>query len=158
MGLEIERKFLVVGDDWRAGREGLACRQGYLSAAIERTVRVRVMGEQAFLTVKGATQGLSRLEFEYSIPLAEAHAMLDALCLHPLVEKTRYERDYGGMVWEVDEFAGENRGLIVAEVELHAPDQEVDLPPWAGREVSEDPRYLNANLARHPYSEWKEAA
>ncbi|MEM7583958.1 MAG: CYTH domain-containing protein [Acidobacteriota bacterium] len=154
MGTEIERKFLVDGDGWREGAVGTVYRQGYLSTAVERNVRVRLKGDRGILTVKGRAEGLTRLEFEYEIPTADAEHMLDALCLEPLIEKTRYKIEYGGAVWEVDEFAGVNAGLVVAEVELESEEQAVELPPWVGREVSGDPRYLNSNLVEKPFSSW----
>jgi CYTH domain-containing protein len=154
MGTEIERKFLVVGDAWRQGAIGVLYRQGYLCTTPERTARVRVAGDKGYLTVKGSRTGVSRLEFEYSIPLEDAQAMLDALCVRPLIEKTRYRIDHGGLVWEVDEFAGENAGLVIAEVELKREDQEVSLPAWVGKEVSADDRYANSSLAERPFSTW----
>ena len=154
MGVEIERKFLVRDDGWRRGAEGRVYRQGYLSTDPDRTVRVRLSGGEAYLTVKGRAQGLSRAEFEYAIPAADAADLLDRLCLKPLIEKTRYRIAHGGRVWEVDEFHGENRGLVLAEVELEEPEEEVPLPGWVGREVTEDPRYQNANLVSKPFSRW----
>lgn len=154
MGTEIERKFLVVGDAWRQGASGTDYRQGYLCTTPERTVRVRVAGDKGYLTIKGARKGVSRLEFEYAIPLADAQAMLDSMCVRPLIEKTRYRVAHEGLEWEVDEFAGENAGLVVAEVELEREDQEVPLPAWVGKEVSTDDRYANANLAERPFSTW----
>lgn len=153
MGLEIERKFLVCSDLWRDGPPGVSYRQGYLARDMERTVRVRVAGTMAFLTVKGARSGLSRAEFEYPIPMVDAEAML-RMCLPPLIEKVRYRRSHAGFVWEIDEFFGENAGLLVAEIELPAEDTAFEKPVWAGREVSDDPRYFNSRLAEHPYSEW----
>jgi adenylate cyclase len=129
-------------------------RQGYLSTVKERTVRVRLVDGAGFLTVKGITLGATRAEFEYPVPGDDAAAMLDDLCERPLVEKTRHIVEHEGLTWEVDEFAGVNEGLIVAEVELERSDQEVPLPPWIGAEVTDDPRYFNANLIAHPYSEW----
>ena len=155
MATEIERKFLVVGEAWRSLGPGMVYRQGYLSTVKERTVRVRVAGEKGFLTVKGVSVGATRSEYEYAIPLADAEAMLDALCQRPLVEKIRYRIPVGGFVWEVDEFAGVNAGLIVAEIELTAEDQTFPRPTWIGREVTGDPRYFNANLTVHPYGTWK---
>jgi len=146
VGQEIERKFLVRGDAWREGAVGTVYRQGYLSTVKERTVRV--------LTVKGITVGATRSEFEYEIPQGDAERMLDDLCERPLIEKTRFVVASGGHDWEVDEFAGENAGLIVAEVELEAEDEVVELPSWAGEEVTADPRYYNANLIAHPFSRW----
>jgi CYTH domain-containing protein len=154
MGFETERKFRVRSSDWKPGAVGVPYRQGYLCREEARTVRVRIAGEQAYLTLKGQAQGMTRLEYEYPIPLAEARALLDQLCLKPLIEKTRYRVEFGGRVWEVDEFAGENQGLVVAEVELDSPDQPLELPDWVGEEVTHDPRYLNANLVAHPFSRW----
>ncbi len=154
MGQEIERKFLVVGDDWRRFAQGEVMCQGYIPTQDARTVRVRRVGDRAYLTLKGPSVGLVRPEFEYSIPLADAQAMLDILCQPPLIEKTRYRLPLGDVVWEIDDFHGDNQGLIVAEVELSSPDQVVELPDWVGAEVTHDPRYLNANLARHPYTLW----
>jgi len=160
MGTEIERKFLVEGDAWR-GAEGIAYRQGYLPTdAATATVRVRIAGERAFLTIKGSSKradgslGLRRSEFEYEIPLEDAHQLLDELCPGHHVEKTRYEIEFAGHTWEVDEFHGANRGLIMAEVELDDEETEVELPPWAGREVSDDPRYTNVRLAQKPFTTW----
>ncbi|MCK6587882.1 MAG: CYTH domain-containing protein [Polyangiaceae bacterium] len=155
MGTEIERKFLVVGDAWREGASGVVYRQGYLCTTPERTVRVRVGGAKGYLTVKGSRKGVSRLEFEFEVPLADATVMLDELCIRPLIEKTRFRIEYEGLVWEVDEFAGANAGLVIAEVELLREDQEVKLPPWVGREVSADDRYSNSNLAERPFSAWR---
>jgi len=154
MGQEIERKFLVKGDAWKAGAKGIVYRQGYLSSVKERVVRVRTIEDKGFLTVKGLTKGVSRSEFEYEIPVGDADAMLDHICEKPLIEKTRYKVPAGGLVFEVDEFFGENAGLVVAEVELEDEAQKIDLPGWVGAEVSGDPRYFNSNLVRHPYSKW----
>ena len=154
MGTEIERKFLLRDESWKAGASGKLYRQGYLSAAVERNVRVRIIGEQGFLTVKGKASGITRLEFEYEVPLADAERMLDELCLKPLIEKTRYRVEHRGMLWEIDEFAGDNAGLVVAEVELSEEQQEIEFPRWVGREVTDDPRYLNSNLVERPYIRW----
>jgi adenylate cyclase len=156
MAREIERKFLVVGDAWRSLAIGVAYRQGYLLSNKNLTVRVRMAGDAGYLTIKGAAEGISRAEFEYAIPAADAAELLDTLCERPLIEKVRYRIPWQGLVWEVDEFAGANQGLIVAEVELNDPQQVVSLPEWIGKEVSHDPRYYNALLAKHPYSEWKD--
>lgn len=155
MGKEIERKFLVEGDAWRALAQGVRYRQGYLNSQKERTVRVRTSGDKAFLTVKGPTSGASRLEFEYEIPLGDALVMLDELAEKPLIEKTRYRIPAGPYVWEIDEFWGGNAGLIVAEIELPSEDAPFEKPEWIGREVSDDPRYFNSNLILHPYSTWR---
>ncbi len=158
MGKEIERKFLVKDDTWRVGAKGTLYRQGYLSTAPERTVRIRTAGDQGVLTVKGRSEGATRAEFEYSIPDAEAREMLDTLCLKPLIEKTRHCIEWAGLVWDVDEFHGDNAGLILAEVELTWDLQKVDLPPWAGQEVTGDRRYYNANLIENPFFAWDEAS
>lgn len=157
MGTEIERKFLPVDELWRtvtATLPGVVIRQGYLSSAKERTVRVRVMGNLGFLTVKGPTSGASRLEFEYPVPLADAEAMLD-LAERPLIEKRRWKVPMAGVVWEIDEFFGDNTGLVVLEVELLHEAQPLTLPPWVGQEVTHDSRYANAALVSCPYSRWK---
>ena len=154
MGIEIERKFLLKNDAWRKGAQGTLFRQGYLSTDPQRTLRVRLEGEQGRLTIKGPTTGISRAEYEYPIPAAEAAEMLDSLCLQPLIEKTRYRIEHAGRIWEVDEFHGLNEGLILAEVELAASAEELHLPDWVGAEVSEDPRYFNANLVHSPFSSW----
>jgi CYTH domain-containing protein len=154
LGQEIERKFLVDPDGaWRQG-QATRLRQGYLSTVPERTVRVRTIDDQGYLTLKGKTVGATRREFEYEIPGDEATQILDALCQPPLIEKTRYVLDYGGLTWEVDEFYGENEGLILAEVELEREDQPFERPPWLGQEVTEDQRYYNANLVEKPYTRW----
>ena len=153
MAEEIERKFLVDGDEWRALGRGESFRQGYLSTVKERTVRIRAAGDRAWITVKGLTVGASRSEFEYPIPLSDAEQMLE-LCEQPIIEKTRHVVDTGGLRWEIDEFGGVNRGLVVAEVELDDPEQPIELPDWIGAEVTDDPRYYNANLIAHPYSVW----
>lgn len=155
MGTEIERKFLVVDDSWRAGAQGRRFRQGYLSTDPDRTVRVRLDEDQGYLTIKGRPVGLVRAEFELPIAATDAAAMLDRLCHQPLVEKIRYRVPFGGRIWEVDEFGGANRGLLVAEVELDAADDAVDLPGWVGAEVSADPRYQNANLVACPFTTWE---
>ena len=153
MAKEIERKFLVTGDGWRTG-QGSDYRQGYLSTDKERTVRVRIAGDTAHLTVKGITQGATRAEYEYPIPVADAEIMLDRICLRPLIEKRRYRVEHQGMTWEVDEFHGENAGLVVAEIELQDEQQTFTKPPWIGAEVTSDVRFYNANLVAHPYRQW----
>ncbi|MEG2963671.1 MAG: CYTH domain-containing protein, partial [Janthinobacterium sp.] len=136
MGIEIERKFLLAGDAWRSLGQAVLLRQGYLSSTRERVVRVRIEGEQAMLTIKGANVGASRGEWEYPIPLADAVELLDGLCEQPLIEKYRHRIEHAGMVWEVDEFLGANAGLIVAEIELASEDQPFEKPDWIGAEVS----------------------
>ena len=154
MATEIERKFLATGREWRQA-DGVRVSQGYLNRDKERTVRVRWAGNQAFLTIKGITTRTSRAKFEYEIPVADAEQLLK-LCDGPLIEKVRYLVTYKGVQWEIDEFFGDNSGLVVAEVELEAEDQPFERPGWLGREVTEDPRYFNSNLAVHPYSTWRE--
>ena len=152
MAIEIERKFLVVGEAWRAAPALYFC-QGYLNRSKERTVRVRVAGELGYLTIKGATTGASRAEFEYEIPLADAKQML-GLCDGPLIEKYRRKISHEGMLWEVDEFLGENQGLVVAEIELESEAQAFTKPDWVGVEVTADARYYNSNLSVQPFSSW----
>ena len=154
MATEIERKFLVQGTRWR-NEAGTRIKQGYLNRDKSRTVRVRVRGDQAFLTVKGLTQGASRPEFEYEIPLADAEELLK-LSDGPLIEKTRYVVIHDGSKWEVDEFHGDNSDLVVAEIELRSKGQQFSRPPWLGREVTDDDRYYNSSLASYPYRDWRQ--
>lgn len=153
MGVEIERKFLVKSDAWRAAADaGRRCIQGYLISQGKKVLRVRHIGERAFLTIKGPKQGISRVEFEYEIPVSDAEELL-AMC-DRRIEKTRYLVSFAGMIWEVDCFSGANEGLTLAEIELETEDQRFERPSWLGEEVSADPRYHNARLARHPFSTW----
>ncbi len=155
MATEIERKFLVKNDAWRAQVESASrISQGYLVADPQVTVRVRLRGDQAFLTIKGKAKGISRSEFEYPIPVADAQVMLQGLTTGPPVEKVRHLIPVGGHVWELDVFAGANAGLVMAEIELDAEDEAFELPDWAGDEVTGDPRYYNAYLVRHPFTSW----
>ena len=154
MGIEIERKFLVKGEEWKKQSEGQLYQQGYLSTHPDRTVRVRTVEDRAYLTIKGRTVGASRTEYEYSIPYADAQSMLDHLCQSPIIRKVRYRIFYEGLVWEVDEFQGENQGLVVAEVELADEQQTVAFPDWIDQEVTSDERYYNANLLNYPFSRW----
>jgi CYTH domain-containing protein len=154
MPTEIERKFLVTGDRWRSLGEGKPYWQGYLTATPERSVRVRIAGDEGFLTIKGKTVGVARLEYEYAIPVDHAREILQTLCVPPLIQKTRYRVEWEGLLWEIDEFAGENQGLVIAEVELANADQAITFPDWIGEEVTHDPRYYNSNLAQHPFSQW----
>lgn len=151
MEQEIERKFLLHSDAWRNGATGVRICQGYLSRL--PTVRIRVEGENAFLTVKGQAEGLVRSEFDYAIPLKDAEAMLD-LCPNPLIDKTRYEVWVGKHLWEIDEFHAENEGLVVAEIELEHENEAFERPDWLGEEVTGDPRYYNACLVENPYTVW----
>jgi adenylate cyclase len=152
--IEIERKFLLRSDAWRAGVESARrLSQGYLCSDPAKSVRVRIAGDDATITVKGSREGISRLELQYTIPVDEAERMLE-LCGRPLIDKTRHIVRANGMKWEIDVFHGENEGLVVAEVELESEDQAIDLPEWVGEEVSLDHRYYNSCLARQPYSSW----
>jgi CYTH domain-containing protein len=154
MRKEIERKFLVKGEAWKALAKRTSCRQGYLNSIKERTVRVRTIADKGYLTVKGITTGATRVEYEYEIPAAEADAMLTDLCEKPLIEKNRYKIQTGPHAWEIDEFLGENQGLVVAEVELTSGNQAFQKPEWIGRDVTGDPRYFNSNLIKHPFTRW----
>lgn len=153
MAHEIERKFLVQDESWREGAAGRRMRQGYLSLDPDRTVRVRISGDRAWLNVKGRTEGVRRLEFEYPVPVDDAMALL-ALCGEAVVDKTRYLVHHGAHTWEVDEFHGDNAGLLVAEIELAHEDETFARPPWLGPEVSGDARYYNASLAQRPFRSW----
>ena len=154
MGVEIERKFLLAADGWRALGVPVLLRQGYLSSDPARVVRVRVEGEHACMTIKGQSVGATRGEWEYPIPLADANELLERLCEQPIVEKYRRRIDFAGNTWEVDEFLGANEGLVLAEIELGAEDQQFDKPEWIGDDVTGDRRYYNSNLVRHPFSSW----
>lgn len=154
MGVEIERKFLLVGDGWRALGEPVLLRQGYLSSNPDRTVRVRVEGGQGTMTIKGRSVGATRAEWEYPIPLLDANELLDRLCEQPIIEKFRRRIALGGHTWEVDEFLGANQGLVVAEIELSSETEAFDKPDWVGAEVTDDRRYFNSSLIRHPFSHW----
>lgn len=155
MPQEIERKFLVIADSWRSHAIGKPYRQGYIPTAEPgKTVRVRIAGDQGYLTIKGPTQSLSRAEFEYAIPLSDAQEMLETLCNRPFIEKIRYRLPIDDVVWEIDEFQGENAGLVIAEVELSHENQSIEHPDWLGQDVSGDMRYQNSNLVKRPYSTW----
>lgn len=154
MAIEIERKFLVRGDGWRSLSVGSIYRQGYITSTPGKTVRVRVVGDRGYLTIKGTTVGYRRSEFEYPIPVEDAEEMLATLCDRPLIEKKRHQISRGDLIWEIDEFFGDNEGLILAEVELLDEGQIFDLPDWIGEEVSHDSRYYNVNLIRNPYRNW----
>ena len=154
MGTEIERKFLLTGDGWRALGEPVLLRQGYLSSQPERTVRVRIEGAGATLTIKSKSVGATRGEWEYPLPLADANELLDAVCEQPIIEKYRSRVTYAGNVWEVDEFLGANQGLMFAEIELASEQQAFDKPDWIGAEVTDDRRYYNSNLIKLPFSHW----
>lgn len=155
MPQEIERKFLVTDLSWRSQAQGELYRQGYIPTQNQATVRVRVAGDRGYLTVKGPTTGITRSEFEYEIPLDDANSLLTQLCEPPLIEKWRYQLTVGNHVWEIDEFLGDNTGLILAEIELADAIATFTMPVWAGQEVSHDPRYRNSNLAKTPYCQWQ---
>lgn len=154
MAQEIERKFLVDQDKLGELNCGIAIKQGYVPTSDKTAVRVRVMGDQAFLTLKGENRGAVRTEFEYEIPLDDAEQILTELCTGPKVDKTRYLITHDKHLWELDIFSGENQGLVVAEVELNHEDETVTLPEWVASEVTGDPKYYNSNLLNHPFKNW----
>ena len=154
MGLEIERKFLVQNDSWKSlVAQSFVIQQGYLNSHQQRTVRVRVLGDQGILTIKGKNEQLTRPEFEYEIPLNEAKELLN-LCEKPIIHKVRHLCHQDDITWEVDVFEDENEGLILAEVELSSEDQSIVIPDWIGTEVSTDPRFFNSALIKAPYRSW----
>ena len=158
MATEIERKFLIVADDWRGqAHRSRPIVQGYLAGSGGQgaacSVRVRIAGDSAWLTVKSALAGVERREYEYAVPVADARAMLAEFCAH-FIEKTRYDIVHDGLTFEVDEFHGTNAGLVIAELELDSPIQQFARPGWLGREVSDKPRYYNAHLLQYPFSAW----
>lgn len=155
MAKEIERKFLVVNFSYREKSTSKRICQGYICAEADRVVRVRIYGEKAFLTVKNAAIGFARDEFEYEIPVSDAEALLERCCLQPTIEKVRYKLFYKGFWWEIDEFYGENEGLIIAEIELPDVTTAFEKPDFVGEEVTDDHRYYNANLIKKPYNQWK---
>ena len=154
MALEIERKYLVDLEKVGTLENGSRIKQGYLSTNKEAVVRVRVKNDKAYLTIKGSNIGVTRLEFEYEIPLDEANEMLDKLCQKPVIDKTRYLINYENHTWELDVFYGENEGLVVVEVELSSEDETIILPSWVKEEVTSDARYYNSNLMKNPYKNW----
>ncbi len=160
MAREIERKFLVRDERWReAAHAHYHMKQGYLTNQKNVSIRVRIDHQgRAHLNIKSYTLGISRDEYEYDIPRADAEEILDNLAMKPLIDKTRHLVRFGDHLWEVDEFRGDNAGLVVAEIELGAEDEPFELPPWVGAEVSDDPRYLNSCLIQHPYCDWPEVA
>ena len=154
MALEIERKYLVDLEKLGTLENGTRIKQGYLSTNKEAVVRVRVKNDKAYLTIKGSNIGVTRLEFEYEIPLDEANEMLDKLCQKPVIDKTRYLINHENHIWELDIFYGENEGLVVVEVELSSEDETIILPSWVKEEVTTDARYYNSNLMKHPFKDW----
>ena len=156
MASEIERKFLLRDESWRNfARDSMRIRQGYILGGAKASVRVRVSDECAWLNLKSVTVGVSRAEFDYPIPIADAEQILDELCARPIIEKTRFLVDHAGRCWEIDVFEGDNSGLVVAELELASEDERFELPPWAGKEVSHDPRYYNSSLVDLPFCRWQ---
>ena len=156
MALEIERKFLLVSDGWRTlARHRQLMRQGYLSGGSRCSIRARITDDAAWLNLKAKRSGMTRLEYEYAIPRSDADEILRELCEGPLIEKYRHEVAVGPHVWEIDEFIGDNAGLIVAEIELGSEQEAFERPAWLGEEVTQDERYYNFNLAKRPYREWK---
>ncbi len=154
MGVEIERKYLVLSDEYKTLDSGELFRQGYLNSNKARVVRIRVREDKAYITIKSLPKDLIRDEFEYDIPVNEAVYLLENICEQPIIEKTRYKIKFRDHLWEVDEFHGENNGLVVAEIELENVDEPFAIPPWVGDEVSHDWRYFNSNLLSNPYSKW----
>ncbi len=156
MAVEIERKFLVVGDEWKKPAEPELCRQGYISTVKERVVRVRTIGERGYINIKGVNEGISRLEFKYEIPFAEAEELIEKLCEKPIIEKYRYTIDLHGSEWYVDEFLGFNEGLVVAEIELTDENEKFEKPEWLGSEITGDVRYYNSSLTKKPYCNFED--
>jgi adenylate cyclase len=155
MGWEIERKFLIRSNEWRQqASEGVYYRQGYLANSDKCSIRVRIAGDKGSLNLKSATFTVTRTEFDYAIPLGDAEAILKYLSSRPHIEKTRYLVKHADHTWEIDVFEGDNKGLIVAEIELTDVDESFERPEWLGEEVSDDPRYYNVCLANHPYKDW----
>jgi adenylate cyclase len=155
MAIEIEHKFLLANDDWRRSvQKSIKYRQGYLSSQPSSSIRIRIADNQAWLNIKSATIGTERLEFEYEIPLSDADEIINALCCKPLIEKTRHFVPNDHNMWEIDEFEGDNKGLIVAEIELPEAGKTFLRPPWLGAEVTHDLRYYNNNLGANPYKKW----
>ena len=156
MGIEIERKFLLRDNSWRdAVGRSLDIVQGYLANTELASIRVRLSGMAASLNIKSMTLGAVRSEFDFPIPVSDARTLLDQLCARPLIEKTRHEVAYFGNVFEIDEFRGDNLGLVVAELELVEASREFQKPPWLGNEVTDDPRYYNINLVTRPFRHWR---
>lgn len=155
MATEIERKFLVKDDSWRdLSTNSKQIIQGYLANTERGSIRIRITGDKASLNIKSMTLGVTRSEYDYAIPADDARAMLENLCMQPLIEKTRYYVKHDKHTWEIDDFAGANAGLVVAELELQVHDEPFESPPWLGKEVSDDPRYYNVCLTEHPFSSW----
>ena len=155
MGKEIERKFIVEGNEYKELSKAVLYRQGYLCSDMKRTVRVRVCGNKGYITVKGKSRGSTRPEYEYEIPADDANEMLENLCEKPIIEKFRYKYSFEGFIWEIDEFLGENQGLVIAEIELPDENTKFSKPVWIGKEVTGMPEYYNSSLVQNPYKNWK---
>jgi len=155
MGQEIERKYLVKDDTYKTLSKGILYHQGFLNTDKDRIVRVRIVKNKAWLTIKGNSTGITRQEFEYEIPVEDAEYMISKLCEKPVISKKRYRIQQGSFIWEVDEFLNENEGLVIAEIELDAEDQAFDIPDWIYKEVTGDEKYYNAFLIKHPFNSWK---
>ena len=155
MAVEIERKFLIDIQKFVKPHEGLIIKQAFLSSDKERVVRIRIIGDQAFLTIKGISSGMSRDEFEYSIPVRDAEELIENLCEKPIIEKIRYRIEYKNHIWDVDFFSGDNEGLVVAEIELQSEEEKFEMPEWLGEEVTGDERYYNVCLVSRPYLSWE---
>ena len=151
--IEIERKYLVTNNNYKSGTP-IRISQGYICSEENRVVRVRIKGDKAYLTIKNATIGFARNEYEYEIPVADAKAILHNTCQQPIIDKTRYILEHKGFIWEIDEFHGDNEGLVVAEIELENKNQQFELPDFIGEEVTDDARYYNACLFKNPYKNW----
>jgi adenylate cyclase len=155
MATEIEHKFLITNDKWRDNAdEGTYLVQGYMGSNEKSSIRIRINGDSANLNIKSKTIGIQRSEYDYPIPVGEAKEILESLCEKPFIEKTRFQVMHDGHEWEIDVFAGDNEGLIVAEIELNSTDEEFSRPDWVGEDVSDDPRYYNICLVTHPYKDW----
>lgn len=156
MAIEIERKFWIKNKNWKVSvnaHKGTIIKQGYLSTDKERTVRARIYGTKGFLTIKGKSVGMTRAEFEYEVPVDDVSALLK-LCHQPIIEKVRYKIHLDNVIWEVDEFEGVNEGLILVEVELESEEQKINIPTWAGEEVTGDIRFYNSSLVNTPFTKW----
>ncbi|HEY9061415.1 MAG TPA: CYTH domain-containing protein [Pseudobacteroides sp.] len=154
MGSEIERKFLTQSDDYKNMSKGVPYMQGYICSGKGRVVRVRIAGAKGYITIKGPHEGIKRAEYEYEIPVDDAREMLENLCTKPLIEKHRYSVPHEGFIWEIDEFHGENEGLVVAEIELDNENQKFSIPSWIGKEVTGESKYYNSSLIKNPYTKW----
>ena len=157
MATEIEHKYIVVNDSYLHGYSHKSYfRQGYLTTQPHCVVRVRITDTCAYLTIKGKNSGASRPEYEFEIDVDKAQSMLDTLCTTPIIEKTRYLYTHKGHTWEIDRFAGDNEGLVIAEIELNDENEAYELPPFVGKNVTGIARYYNSNLSQRPYSQWSE--